>query len=180
MKNKSECFVESLSSLVKTRDHRKFAVNLSKEDETYNTRRERERSRAEMRKITQGEQSQNPRNSLSKRQDEPTPQIWDLDPERLKFPETPKRQDESTRPTWKADPGHLKSVESVMSRLCVHVSNGEEYSFVNSMKLWVQSLTGEAWDWWPLRPSSRRLVEDEVRIRWHCVSRHSSCLVQAC
>lgn len=58
----------------------------------------------------------------------------------------------------------------------VHTSNGEEYGLVNSIKIWVQSLTRESWDWWPLHPSFRRLREDEVRIKRYCVSQYPRCL----
>ena len=58
----------------------------------------------------------------------------------------------------------------------LHTSNGEEYGLVNSMKIWVQSLTRESWDWWPLHPSFRQLREDEVRIKRYCVSDYPPCL----
>ena len=58
----------------------------------------------------------------------------------------------------------------------VHTSNGEEYGLVNSIKIWVQSLTRESWDWWPLYPSFRQLREDEVRIKRYCVSQYPRCL----
>ena len=58
----------------------------------------------------------------------------------------------------------------------MHTSNGEEYGLVNSIKIWVQSLTRESWDWWPLHPSFRQLREDEVRIKRYCVSQYPRCL----
>ena len=62
------------------------------------------------------------------------------------------------------------------TRLLMHVSDGEEYGLVNSIKIWVQSLTRASWDWWPLHPSFRQLREDEVRIKWYCVSHYPRCL----
>ena len=64
-----------------------------------------------------------------------------------------------------------------VSRFRAYVLKGEEYTLVNSMKLWVQHLTGEPWDWWPFRQSFRPLLRDEVRIRWHCVSYYQNCLI---
>ncbi len=63
-----------------------------------------------------------------------------------------------------------------LSRLRFQVSNGEEHSIANSIKLWVQRLTGESWDWWPLRQSFRPLVQDESRVQWYCVSQVPRCL----
>ena len=62
------------------------------------------------------------------------------------------------------------------ARLLIHVSDGEEYGLVNSIKIWVQTLTRESWDWWPLHPSFRQLREDEVRIKQYCVSHYPRCL----
>ena len=61
-------------------------------------------------------------------------------------------------------------------RLSMHVSDGEEHGLVNSIKIWVQSLTKASWDWWPLHPNFRQLHEDEVRIKWYCVSHYPCCL----
>ena len=52
----------------------------------------------------------------------------------------------------------------------VHVLNGEEYSIFNSVKISLENLTGELWDWWPLTQSFRRLRPGELRIQWCCVS----------
>ncbi len=40
----------------------------------------------------------------------------------------------------------IKILPRDVSRLRFQVSNGEEYSVTNSIKLWVQRLTGESWD----------------------------------
>ena len=47
---------------------------------------------------------------------------------------------------------------------------GEEYTISNFIKRYVEDLTGESWDWWPLQPSFRPLRADEVRVKWCCVS----------
>ena len=82
-------------------------------------------------------------------QDEPVPQAWEINSTRQELHET---------------------LSSSLSRFGGYVLEGEEYDLVNSMKLWVQRLTGESWDWWPFRPSFRPLLQDEIRIQWHCVS----------
>ena len=61
-------------------------------------------------------------------------------------------------------------------RFDVQKSDGKEYNFANSMKLYVENLTGERWDWWPLCPSFRQLRQDEIRIQWYCVSDDPLCL----
>ena len=87
-------------------------------------------------------------------------------------------QAEPTPQTPQVHQGHLESPENLYiewARL-VHTLNGEEYGLINSIKIWVQSLTRESWDWWPLHPSFRQLGEDEVRIKRYCVSRSPPCL----
>ena len=59
------------------------------------------------------------------------------------------------------------------SQFPMHVMNGEEYNFLNSIKLYVECLTGETWNWWPFPPAFRQLLPDEYRLQWHCVSDHS-------
>lgn len=85
------------------------------------------------------------------------------------------RQKEQTSQMGKVDQGQLESPENFCvdpSQFRMHVSNGKEYNLINSIKLYVEYLTGEAWDWWPLRPSLRQLLEDEIRVLWRCVSHH--------
>ena len=93
------------------------------------------------------------------------------------------KQDEPMPQSWPAEQGYSEFSENLardLGRLSMHVLNGEEYGLVNSIKMWVQTLTGASWDWWPLQPSCRQLLEDEVRIQWYCVSLHRLCLFQAC
>ena len=85
------------------------------------------------------------------------------------------RQKEQTSQMGKVDHGQLEFPENFCvdpSQFRMHISNGKEYSLINSIKLYVEYLTGELWDWWPLRPSLRQLLEDEIRVLWHCVSRY--------
>lgn len=90
------------------------------------------------------------------------------------------KQDELTPETLDPNAGHIESRETIrlgLSRFSVHVLNEEDYSVVDSMKLWVQVLTRRSWNWWPLRPVFRQLQEDEVRIRWYCVSSYAHYLI---
>ena len=87
-------------------------------------------------------------------------------------------QGEPTPQTPQVHERHPESPENLYidwARL-VHTSNGEEYGLANSIKIWIQSLTRESWDWWPLHPSFRQLREDEVRIKRYCVSHYPRCL----
>lgn len=89
------------------------------------------------------------------------------------------REDKPTPQTGKVDQQHFeppKTLSVDLGQFRMHVMNGKEHNLVNSAKLWLQRLTGETWDWWPLRPSFRPLLEDEIRLRWHCVSHHPRCL----
>lgn len=89
------------------------------------------------------------------------------------------KEDEPRLQTWDTSPDHLKSSESLsldLSQFRMRILNGTEYNFTNSLKLRFQSLTGEPWDWWPLRPCFQQLLDDEVRIHWYCVSHCQNCL----
>ena len=87
-------------------------------------------------------------------------------------------QSEPTPQTPQVHRRHSEYPENLYIDLArsVYTSNGEEYGLVNSIKIWVQSLTRESWDWWPLHPSFRQLCEDEVRIKRYCVSHYPRCL----
>ena len=104
-----------------------------------------------MPKGSQTERTQNidPWDSPVRRQGEPTPHGREVDHKNLELPET---------------------LLAALSILRLQISHGVEYNLINSFKVLVQYLTGEEWDWWPLRPSFRQLREDESRIQWHCVS----------
>jgi hypothetical protein len=49
-------------------------------------------------------------------------------------------------------------------------SDMDDNSIVNKFKIFVEDLTVEDWQWWPLRPKMRRLQMDQTRIHWRCVS----------
>ena len=55
---------------------------------------------------------------------------------------------------------------SSSSRLRMHWLNGKEYTCINNFKLYVESWSGEAWDWWPLCPSFGQLGGDESTSKW--------------
>ena len=50
---------------------------------------------------------------------------------------------------------------SLFSPLRMHWSNGKEYTWTNELKLYVESWSGEAWDWWPLCPSFEQPEEGD-------------------
>lgn len=52
----------------------------------------------------------------------------------------------------------------------LRVLNGHEHTTINTIKRYIEYLTGATWDWWPLEPSFRPLQLDEVRVKWECVS----------
>lgn len=52
----------------------------------------------------------------------------------------------------------------------VRVLRNEEHGFGTSIKCYIEHLTNQSWDWWPLKPLYRPLKSDEVRIQWSCVS----------
>ena len=51
----------------------------------------------------------------------------------------------------------------------IKVTEEKETGFTNRMKTYVEGITQESWDWWPLEPVYRSLKSDEVRIQWRCV-----------
>ena len=56
---------------------------------------------------------------------------------------------------------------SLSSRLRMHCLNGRECTCINKIRLYVESWSGEAWDWWPFCPSFEQLEGDESRLRCH-------------
>ncbi len=56
---------------------------------------------------------------------------------------------------------------SLSSRLRMHWLNEKEFVCVNKLKLYVESWSGEAWDWWPLCPSLEQPGEDESGLILH-------------
>ncbi|KAF4836560.1 Vegetative incompatibility protein HET-E-1 [Colletotrichum tropicale] len=41
-------------------------------------------------------------------------------------------------------------------------------SQLNRFQIWVEAVTGEVWNWWPLHPPKHPLRPSEVRIGWQC------------
>ena len=46
----------------------------------------------------------------------------------------------------------------------------DDLSISNKMKIFVESITEENWNWWPLRAKMKRLQKDQTRLLWQCVS----------
>lgn len=53
-----------------------------------------------------------------------------------------------------------------------HISTSYESNrtFANLAKGFIEEWSGEEWDWSPLRPYHRSLVEGEALLHWFCVS----------
>jgi hypothetical protein len=47
----------------------------------------------------------------------------------------------------------------------------DDTSTLNRLKIFLEDLTRENWNWWPLRPKMQRLRENQTRLHWRCVSR---------
>lgn len=69
----------------------------------------------------------------------------------------------------------LRDLELIVSEL-QHISSdqitlslSDKRSFINSFKGKLEELTGETWDWWPLKPHMRTLAKDNARLHWECV-----------
>ena len=69
----------------------------------------------------------------------------------------------------------LRDLELIVSEL-QHISSdqitlslSDKRSFINSFKGKLEELTGETWDWWPLKPYMRTLAKDNARLHWECV-----------
>ena len=46
----------------------------------------------------------------------------------------------------------------------------DDLSLPNKMKIFVESITEDNWNWWPLRAKMKRLQKDQTRLLWQCVS----------
>ena len=69
----------------------------------------------------------------------------------------------------------LQDLELIVSEL-QHISSdqitlslSDKRSFINSFKGKLEELTGETWDWWPLKPHMRILAKDNARLHCECV-----------
>ena len=52
----------------------------------------------------------------------------------------------------------------------IWISSVQDHSTINKMKIFIEQITREDWNWWPLRPKMRVLEDDETRVHWICVS----------
>jgi hypothetical protein len=51
----------------------------------------------------------------------------------------------------------------------IDVSYEEELGLLNRLKGAIEDLSGENWDWWPLKPRMRPLSPGSARLHWRCV-----------
>jgi hypothetical protein len=49
-------------------------------------------------------------------------------------------------------------------------SREEDLSLLNRAKIAIENATDENWKWWPLKPLTRPLGKDQIRMNWRCVS----------
>ena len=45
-----------------------------------------------------------------------------------------------------------------------------DFSFSNRVKASIEQITQESWNWWPFRPTMRKIQHDQTRVHWRCVS----------
>lgn len=48
--------------------------------------------------------------------------------------------------------------------------DSDDLSFSNKIKIFVESITEDNWNWWPLRPKMKMLKKNQTRLLWQCVS----------
>jgi hypothetical protein len=48
-------------------------------------------------------------------------------------------------------------------------STEEDLSLLNRAKIAIENATDENWKWWPLKPPTRPLQKDQIRMNWRCV-----------
>ena len=70
-------------------------------------------------------------------------------------------------------PTSLRSLARVImsvptDRICFVES--DDLSLSNKMKMFVENITEDNWNWWPLRAKMKRLQKDQTRLLWQCVS----------
>ena len=46
----------------------------------------------------------------------------------------------------------------------------DDLSLSNKIKIFVESITEDNWNWWPLRAKMKMLQKDQIRLLWQCVS----------
>ena len=45
-----------------------------------------------------------------------------------------------------------------------------DFSFSNRVKASIEQITQESWNWWPFRPTLRKIQHDQMCVQWRCVS----------
>ena len=52
----------------------------------------------------------------------------------------------------------------------IHFVESDDLSFSNKIKIFIESITEDNWNWWPLRAKMKILQKDQTRLLWQCVS----------
>jgi hypothetical protein len=74
-------------------------------------------------------------------------------------------------------PASFKSLTRVLMSLprhCIWFSEDEDRSISNRIKIFIEGVTEENWNWWPLRPKMKVLQKEQTRVQWICVSKSPS------
>ena len=56
------------------------------------------------------------------------------------------------------------------SSAAIEITDTEQRSASNRFKGYIEYITEESWEWWPLTPRLRPLHTGESRVKWRCVS----------
>ena len=65
---------------------------------------------------------------------------------------------------------HLARMLMSLPEKNVWINEEEDTSIVNRFKSFIEGVTEESWNWWPLKPQMRPLKKDHMRLHWLCVS----------
>jgi hypothetical protein len=52
----------------------------------------------------------------------------------------------------------------------IRISYQDNSGFSNRIKIIIEDLTKETWEWWPLKPRMRPLPPGQAHLHWDCVS----------
>ncbi|KAJ5588881.1 hypothetical protein N7537_011559 [Penicillium hordei] len=64
----------------------------------------------------------------------------------------------------------LKTVLLSIPKRHIWLSEAQDLSFVNWVKVWIEDRTETTWNWWPLESAKQPLKDGESRMFWICVS----------
>lgn len=67
-------------------------------------------------------------------------------------------------------PTELRQVLLSIPKEHIWLSQEQDLSLINRMKIWVEDKTQVRWNWWPLEARKRMLQDGESRMFWQCVS----------